>query len=170
MSKVEYSWAGHGHYPNLDAQTAGEELERIRDRHDGHLRAEFIVAESRNPGAPLHEVFEWADEIAGEQYRLVQASKLNRHIHIHRVDGAERPPVRAFVNIVRDRRVEFVPVEDALRDAAMRKQVMDRAIQELRSWKRRHGDLKEFIGFIDAIDALDAAYEHERFAEPEMVT
>lgn len=65
----------------VDAQTAGEELERIRLEHN-HLSPAVVVDESRPEDAPLHPVFEWRDPVAAEQWREHQAATLIKRVRI----------------------------------------------------------------------------------------
>ena len=73
-----YKWKIPGVIP-VDAQTAGEELQRIYQEKGG-LNPSDIVEESRNDSAPLHPCFEWDDEIAAEKYRQTQAMQIVRSI------------------------------------------------------------------------------------------
>lgn len=54
-----YQWKIPDLY-GVDAQTAGEEIERIHRKH-GQLSPADIVEESRQKHAPLHDIFEWRD-------------------------------------------------------------------------------------------------------------
>jgi len=49
----------------IDAQTAGSELDRIRQR-DGTIIPAVVVDEARPEEAPLHPAFEWRDSVAAE--------------------------------------------------------------------------------------------------------
>lgn len=69
-----YKWKIPGVIP-VDAQTAGEELQRIYQEKGG-LNPSDIVEESRHDSAPLHPCFEWDDETAAEKYRQTQAMQL----------------------------------------------------------------------------------------------
>lgn len=53
------------------------ELARLYQR-DGKLTAEGVVDEARSEDSPLHSHFEWDDEKAGHEYRLIQARRLLR--------------------------------------------------------------------------------------------
>lgn len=70
----------------IDPQIAGEELERIKARHDG-LTAKLVVAEARPEDAPLHCAFEWRDEVAGERYREHQARNLFKAVEVVEPEG-----------------------------------------------------------------------------------
>ena len=93
-----YKWKIPGVIP-VDAQTAGEELQRIYQEKGG-LNPSDIVEESRNDSAPLHPCFEWDDEIAAEKYRQTQAMQIVRSIvTIQESDKKKPQEVRAFVHV-----------------------------------------------------------------------
>lgn len=93
---MEYQWRS-GARIKLDAQTAGEELERIRAR-DGKVETVTIVNEARPETSPLHSAFEWDDSAAGEQWRLLQARNLIRAIEVAPAKKGEEP-LPAFVHV-----------------------------------------------------------------------
>ena len=86
----------------VDAQSAGEELQRIEQKYGG-LRPYEIVTESRPETAPLHSCFLWDEREAAERYRLEQARELLRNIVVVNLVQPDTPaasePVRAFVSL-----------------------------------------------------------------------
>jgi hypothetical protein len=87
-----------GHvYHGVDAQTAGEELERIRVLHGGKLKPDDILKSARATNSPIHGVFTWDDKRAAHQYRLSEARQLVRALVTVNERGAEAP---AFWNII----------------------------------------------------------------------
>ena len=80
----------------IDPQAAGEELERIKVR-DGTIGASAVVNEARPEDAVLHPAFEWADPVAAEQYRLIQARQLIKRVRVICPEPADLPMVRASV-------------------------------------------------------------------------
>lgn len=95
-----YTWKVPGVIP-VDAQTAGDELDRIYKR-DGSVSPQAVVDDNRPEGAPLHGCFEWDDAKAAEKYRCNQASHIIRNVSVtvQNVfeDSTESRPVRAFVS------------------------------------------------------------------------
>lgn len=151
MSMV-YQWKP-GSVHRVNAQVAGEELERIRVHQNGRLEAADVVRESRDPWAPLHGEFEWNDGKAAESYRNEQARGLIRHIAVQmpKPDGSEGA-VRAFVSVVRDTDRSFTSTAHALSDAELRRQVLDQAWRELEAWRNRHAELVELAEIFATID------------------
>lgn len=89
MTQYVYS-DGTDHISGVDAQTAGEELARIKAEH-GFLQPAVVVDESRPDDAPLHPAFEWRDPVAAEQWREHQATAIIRRVRVLPVDTAPSP-------------------------------------------------------------------------------
>src|SRR5262245_31987303 len=81
----------------IDAQTVGDELERIRTR-DGKIETETVVSEARPKNAPLHPVFEWNDSTAAHEYRLRQARAPVRAAEVP-PEKKDEQPLPAFVHV-----------------------------------------------------------------------
>jgi len=99
---MSHEWRDHpGFKPpaDLSADTAAEELERIRQNGGGRLSARDVVSESKPKTAPLHGCFEWKDSVAGELYREHQARNLIRAVRVVLDDASTGP---AFVSVKRD--------------------------------------------------------------------
>lgn len=140
---MTYQWKVPGIMP-VDAQTAGNELQRIYER-DGVIEPETVVAESRTPSAPLHSCFEWNDEKAAHKYRITQAQNIIRAIVV--VDEAKQPETRAFVNVQR----EYHPVSVVVRNPEKREILLQNALNELRWFERKYNTLQELSNVFAAI-------------------
>lgn len=151
-----YQWKPEARV-KIDAQTAGEELERIRVRGNGRLDAAHVVEASRPEDAPLHDHFEWNDQQAAEQYRIDQARYLIRSITVSVEPVEESRPVRAFVSVVRDEDRSYTSIAHALSDDDLRTQVLQRAWSELEAWRNRYAELIELADMFSAIDQARAA-------------
>lgn len=152
-----YQWTSGAHC-SVPAQTAGEEMERIRVRQNGRLEAADVVRESRDPAAPLHPEFEWDDDKAADAYRVEQAKYLIRHIAVEmQTRQGDDTPVRAFVSVVRDSDRSYTSTAHALSDVELRQQVLASAWRELESWRNRHAELTELAEVFATIDQARAA-------------
>ena len=140
---MTYRWKVPGIMP-VDAQTAGNELQRIYER-DGVIEPETVVAESRTPSAPLHSCFEWDDEKAAHKYRITQAQNIIRAIVV--VDEAKQPETRAFVSVQR----EYHPVSVVVRNPEKREILLQNALNELRWFERKYNTLQELSNVFAAI-------------------
>jgi hypothetical protein len=79
----------------ITPETTHEELCRIADR-DGGITARAVVDDAKPEKAPLHKAFEWEDAVAGDHWRLHQASNLTRAVVVIHVDAE---PTREFINV-----------------------------------------------------------------------
>lgn len=84
-------------YHGVDAQIAGEELERIRVKNGGKLRPEDIVKSAKLRRSPIHEIFTWDDSAAAHAHRLAEARAFVRTVVIVVKQG---PPLPAFWNVM----------------------------------------------------------------------
>lgn len=140
---MTYQWKVPGIVP-VDAQTAGNELQRIYER-DGVIEPETVVAESQTPSAPLHSCFEWDNEKAAHKYRITQAQNIIRAIVV--VDEAKQPETRAFVNVQR----EYHPLSVVVRNPEKREILLQNALNELRWFERKYHTLQELSNVFAAI-------------------
>ena len=145
-----YKWAVSGLYP-VDAQVAGEELQRIYSAH-GRIDAADVVEESRAETAPLHKCFEWNDSVAAELYRKKQAMAVIRSVVVVNEDKRESPNVRAFVHV----QSTYQPIRVVVDDDNKMNELLESALRELQSFKRKYAALSSLRQIIDAIDALTA--------------
>lgn len=152
-----YQWKS-GSRIQIDAQAAGEEMERIRVVNNGRLEAENVVEAAKAPKSALHPHFEWNDKEAAKAWRIEQAGHLIRCITVtlEKPDG-EAAPTRAFVSVKRDEDRSYTSVQHALSDAELRQQVLDRAWDELEAWRKRHAELVEFAKVFAVIDQARGA-------------
>jgi hypothetical protein len=164
-----YKFSEGTRLPGIDPQAAGERLEAIRKRHNGHLLPKYVVDDARKPSSPLHDAFTWDDTEAADQYRLVQARYLIRHIVV--VISEKNEPertIRALVSIRGEDdngSTSYVAIDDAMRSKNLRAQVLQKAYDELIAWAERYRRLQEFAAVIEVIDALPAPPKGEQKKE-----
>lgn len=149
---TRYAWRP-GSRVSIDADKAGRELAGI-ERKEGELTPANVLERARSANSSLHDHFEWDDSRAAEQHRLSQAGELIRSITIDvsRSNVEPAKPTRAFVSVERQGERSYVGVQTAMSDTELRKQVLERAWNELRSFRERYADLKELAGVFAAID------------------
>ena len=135
---------------NVDAQQAGEELERIRNKY-GELSPADIVEESTSVNSVLHNCFEWRDDVAAQKYRERQAQDLIRNIVVEAVvDKDVNPPIRAFVNIQGD----YKPIQEVVTVKDSREELLKNALKELESFKTKYSQLYELSEVFEVIDTV----------------
>lgn len=144
-----YKWKIPGVIP-VDAQTAGEELQRIYQEKGG-LNPSDIVEESRNDSAPLHPCFEWDDEIAAEKYRQTQAMQIVRSIvTIQESDSKKPQEIRAFVHV----QESYHPISVVIDSKEQMEELLASALSELKAFQRKYNSLVELSPVFDAIEKV----------------
>lgn len=83
-------------FKGIDAQVAGDELERIRNANGGRLEVHEVVRWAAEPESPIHNAFTWDNEQAADAYRLAEARTLIRSVVVVKEQG---PPQPAFWNV-----------------------------------------------------------------------
>ena len=142
----------------VPAQTAGEYLRSLRETH-GVLNKKILLDESRDEEALLHNCFEWDDTVAAEAHRLAQAQQFINNMICVVVDsnGVEKnsEPIRAFVNVAKSENAEkgsFVPLVEALSKETTRRIVLENALRELTSLRKKYAALSELATVFECID------------------
>ncbi|SDD61387.1 hypothetical protein SAMN04488581_2666 [Mycolicibacterium neoaurum] len=116
----------------------------------GELTPQIVVEEARPDTAPLHNRFEWDDEVAGEKYRLVQAAELIRSVRITFSDNktGERRYVRGFHSLRQAGDTErggYAPTEEIVQDEIATKLLLNELKREIADLRKKYGHLEEFI-------------------------
>ena len=141
---------------STNAAVVGAHLDFLRQKLKGELTPPDVVADARNPNSPLHSFFEWDDGAAAEAYRLSQARGLIRAV-VAIYTSESKPAVRQrmFVHINEPSAPHYREVGHAMSQKKTREIVLSRAWRELKDWRERYRDLKEFSELFEVID--DAA-------------
>lgn len=156
-----YEWRV-GKVVPVDAEVAGAALEEMAEEHE-FLTARIVVDESTPAQAPLHPAFEWDDARAADSWRLEQASYILRSLVVVSVqdDGTKSSerrflhvPTETVENDVKVVRMGYVPSEQAMADAGMRRHVLETALAEYRSFRRKYQRLTELADLFAAGDVV----------------
>ena len=137
-----------GSHIKADPQRAGEMLERLEA--ENNLTAKALVDANRAEDAPLHNEFEWNDSVAAEAYRETQARHIINCIEIVR---EEKEPVRAFFSISRAE-PEYRHIDAIMKEADKRQALLNMALAELLSFKKKYAQLEELAAVFTAIDEV----------------
>ena len=147
---MTYQWKTPYVMP-VDAQSAGEELDRIYQKH-GNLIPSNVVEESRDETSVLHPCFEWNDAAAAEKYRETQAGLILRNITVVSESVGNEEPVRAFVSVQKS----YQPIEIVLSDQEKTEELLRNALKELVSFKAKYNTLSMLKPVFDAIEKVSA--------------
>ena len=152
-----YKFRNPGLWKGVSADDAAAELNRIREKR-GTLKPEFVVEESKDKNAVLHNCFTWDNKKAAELWRKQQASDLIRNIVCIVVNENVETEIRAFVNVVTgtlpDR--SYTPVTEAILDDTAYKDLLAQAKAEMESFINKYSQIEELNGVKAAmLKALD---------------
>ena len=153
----------------VDAQTAGEELDRIRQEH-GTLEPGTVVDEARPDEAPLHPAFEWCDPKAAELYREHQATHLIKQVRVIVPPRDPDPVVRARADIpseeYRDEAIaDYDPLQYELSEVLGSVVQAHRMVTEFRNKAARRNDTRKRVAADVAAASLESAEESVADAE-----
>lgn len=144
-----YEWK-YDRFP-VDAQVAGEELERIHER-DGKITPAAVVEDARPENAPLHPCFEWRDDVAAEKYREEQARCLIRTVVIKQEPEKKEPKkvvvVRGFVHTNDD----YQPMKVVLKRPDYTEQMMADALRDLKAFMAKYRDLSQLAPMLETME------------------
>ena len=136
MTDYFFRKSPHSFYTNnVEAQDAGEELERINDKY-GQTTASNVVDESRPEEAVLHEAFEWDDEVAAEEHRKTQARSLIKTVRVIHPEKGDQP---AFVHVAVLK--GYVPAQRVVDEPELMKSAKDGAIRRLHEAEKHLNEL-----------------------------
>jgi|ERR1035437_121881 hypothetical protein len=140
-------------------RTIAQELEIVRRKGRGILRAESVVEYARDPGTALHERFEWDDDKAAQEYRIWQARHLIRVMVT--VLPQHKGEVRVYVSLGDDRQQEgggYRTISAVMADPEMRTAMLEEAADDMRLFKVKYRVLTELA---DVFEAMDRAMQRD---------
>lgn len=126
------------------------QLQSIYDDH-GKLTAQIVLDEARAETHPLHDQFEWDNDIAGERWRHQQARELIRSVRVIYKPATEQEPersVRAFHAVRREDGHVYEPAGTIAHDPVLKQIVLQDMEREWQQLKRRYNEFKEFITMV----------------------
>ncbi len=166
----KYSWRS-GYTPKVSANIVGNVLERLKDENEeGTVNAEMLLEYSRPEQSETHALFEWRDHEAAEKWRLYQAGRIINQLDVEVVTMPDEGPnvvtphvesnfatikTNAFVNIQSKgcaKKGVYTDVTTAFRDERMRQRVLQNALWELESFKRKYERYTELAEVMESIN------------------
>ena len=148
-SQMIYTWRPGSHH-KVPASVAGAECSRLES--EGRLTAEALVDENREEGTPLHDEFEWRDDLAAEEWRKQQARLI---INSLVVVSEQHEPVRSFINLVATS-PKYTSVHTAVSQTDTRELLLQNALRELIAFQKKYKNLTEFVDLFAEIERLTA--------------
>lgn len=143
---------------NKDPQKIADEIFSISDEPT----KEQIVDKARDESTELHDLFEWNDTIAAEEWRKEQAGAILRKLKVVFInDDADEEheetktiPVRMFYGNPKTNE-GFVHIEKIMSNDDMYEQLLEKAKGELIAFRKKYSMLKELNPLFEAIDRID---------------
>lgn len=137
-------------------------LKRIANKSGGVLNPEEVVEAARPVSSVLHNQFCWEDDKAAQNYRIWQARVLIRTTVRYIEINGDRRAARVFVSLSTDREDEggYRDVIAVLNDKSMRQQMLEDALNELRTFEVKYSHLKE----LDAVFRASKAARNQLLA------
>ena len=125
-----------------DAQASGELMEQLAATPDG-LTARTLLEANMVPGTPLYDDYEWNDEIAADKFRLQQSNQFIDSITVvvfeEKAEADSQP--RAFHITTEAHKYDALDV--IVQEPSKYKVLLDNALAELATFKRKYEMLKE---------------------------
>lgn len=147
-----YSWKTFGY--SVSADVAGKEIERIEKKY-GKVTSELLLQDAEPEDAPLHELFEWDDAVAGKKYRLQQATCIILNLAVEKEIEQKPKKVRAYYNVAKDeKRGKFINVESAFSNPDTVDIILKRAYRELQAFTKKYENLTELAPVFNAIESI----------------
>ena len=135
--KKIYHARKNGILKDSEAKVVGEILNGLRNE-EGHLKTEVVVMSAKDKKSPLHNYFEWNDDLSAHKFRLNQARNLISSVVEHVIIQEKIQPQRSFhsINTVKGEDGEsegkvYVTIQDAIENEDYRKQLLNRIITSL---------------------------------------
>jgi hypothetical protein len=150
----KYVWSGSTTY-KVGAQVVGERLEELAQ--NGPVTPHAVVEDATPEDSPLHPLFEWDNEEAANNYRVIQARQVIRSVAVVYATPKEKETkIRAFVSVSPDAGRSYMSSARVMSDQELRKQVFDGIVKELHRLKEKMRQFQEFSGVINEIEQLAA--------------
>lgn len=145
---MTYKWTMTGLYKG-DANKVGRELEEIENSSE-LTNVNVLEFAKENKNSELHKCFEWNDTVAGQKYRLIQASKILQDITI--VINEVEETTKAFVNIkTKEETRVFKNIVSVIENDEEYNQLKEKAKRDFISYREKYDkiiklkDLKSII-------------------------
>lgn len=143
---TEYTWRAGGPKPNVEANVFGQFIEQIAAGDPIHMvdvETALAAAETREDVRPL---FQWDNEKAAHQYRMVQMRHYIGALQTTRVIVEHSPPIshRAMFSVSVSERRGYVGDKQIKGDHDLKKQLIEIARRELDSYLKRYQTIASF--------------------------
>lgn len=119
-----------------------------------------------NPDSASHKHFDWNDTEAARKWRVYQARNIINSVEVKVIDNRDSSDfVPAFVNVVTPKSDEgeatraYSPFEVILNDPDKSQQVVEKALRDFMSWRKRYRRFRHLLPLANVFDATDGFAE-----------
>jgi len=148
---------------DLRAEQIRAALTAIAAANNNLLNPAHVVQAARDPHHVLHDEFEWDDDAAAENYRMVQAGALIRRVKFTLIRQASTDKqlviqtTRAFQSRPSQRKDGgYETVDTIMSDPVKRDELIDQVLRELAAYRKRYANL---LALTDVWTAIDDAID-----------
>lgn len=153
---MKYKAVKGSHISDDQAEIIGQHICTIIEKNNGHITPLYILDDAKSINSPLHEYFDWDNQIAADKWRIEQAHYLLRSVNIVYETNDEEIETRAFVNITiigNDHKDRFyTDIYRVLSDKELIHQTLEKALKELKDWQDRYEKYQELFLIFEAIE------------------
>ena len=130
-----------------EAEVYGKHILSIMKVKEIHMvTSKDILNDAKKKNTPYHEYFNWDDSLAAEEYRINQARQLIGSIMQVTIIHEEEEPqeIRCFVNVIDEKGERgYVKTAYAMTKPILMNQVVQQALKEVESWRKRYKEYQE---------------------------
>jgi hypothetical protein len=153
----KFSWAG-GANPPVDAHVFKATWDALSTKLGRPALAEDLVEAAKVRGHVLHDCFNWDLREAALAHWIATANNLIMSLRVTFIGGESRTiTIRALVSVREPAGRTIVTSRDALDTADWRRQILERALEELRVFGQKYANLLIAADAVDRADALAQA-------------
>lgn len=156
--KTKYGYKEGFHIDKrFDAQVVGELCDELSNTIG--LTPKTLLDANRDTDTPLHDYFEWRDDVAAEKYREEQARYIIRSIIV--IEQENKPEVRAYSPVVINNKNEFKHIDTIVKSSDLTQQMLENAKRELYAFQVKYNALREYAELSEVFASIENLREKE---------
>ena len=136
-----------------------EELEIVRVSNGGRLTPASVLEYAKDEDTALWKCIEaaglWDDSTAAERGRLHFCAEVIRKVKVTILDNGNRTFVRAYVNLLKDRRTDeggYRLISEVAATTKGQEEILETALAELKAFRTKYAMLKHLAPILASID------------------
>lgn len=144
---MTYKWKSVGY--SADANKVGNEIEELEE-----VTNVSVLEKAKDKNSELHKCFEWDDTVAGDKYRLIQASTVISSISIVvNEDTNEEKIIKKYVKVYDESKEKnkFKSIVEVLKNDSEYMQIVDKAEKEFLDYKKKYESILQLRDLKDII-------------------